>query len=143
MRGKEGELMRAFDYKCMKCETWTEAYIETERVPERIYCACGGIAQRRWRKAPGLSGTAQGAFRSDQLNMNFSSRAAFKRYLKKRNLEVLAPGEELKEKSEEQTEKELDRKLTSALEESWQRVIIGKQSVPQMEPIEVSDGIEV
>lgn len=135
--------MRAFDYKCLKCGQWTEAYIETERVPEAIYCECGGVAQRRWRKGPGIVG--DGGFHSAQLGKTFSSRSEFNKYCKDNNLEVLGTREwhhtQRESGREDIEEKERDEKITQALEESWQRVIVGKQSVPQMDPIEVPDGI--
>lgn len=139
-------MRRLFDYKCLKCGQWTEAEVETEIVPEAIYCDCGGTAQRRWRKAPGM--VADPPYYSEQLKTQFSSTREFEKFCKAKNLEVVSPREFKNDFKFEGSTKEADEKkdaqLTEACEKAYQQVIIGGQSRPKMPEVEIgSDDLEV
>ena len=133
--------MRMFDYRCLKCSGWTEALIDTEKIPERIYCECGGVAERRWTKAPGVVG--DGEYFSEQLGKTFSSRKQFFNYCKSKGYEVLGSGEwkhtEKDGASTYEEEKKRDTEIENALQESWERVIIGRQSVEPQPVIDMSE----
>ncbi len=119
-------MIRMFDYKCLKCNEWTEALIETDTIPEAIYCDCGGVAQRRWRKAPGMVGDG-----------------AYYRHCKANGLEVLGKNEwKHSEKSSPSTVEDdrlKESQIEEACEKAYQQVIIGGQSRPKSQTIEIGN----
>ena len=137
-------MLRAFDYRCMKCQTWTELfYVDKETVEHFLECQrCGGEMHQRWRRAPGVVGVG-GDFYSDQLKMRFSSRSEFKQYLKKNDLELAGPEELHRTEStyipDTSKEKQDDAKLLEVMEESWQRHVVGRQVAEPLATIDLDE----
>ena len=133
-------MIRMFDYKCLKCNEWTEAIVERDPIPESIYCDCGGIAQRRWRKAPGLY--TNGEYYSEQLRTNFSSKNEFYKHCKQNGLEVMGAGEWDRSKPSSPStggDAMKEAQIEEACEKAYQQVIIGGQTPPKQEVISVGD----
>ena len=133
-------MLRNFDYRCPKCRRWTEAMTDADVIPEMIECACGGMAERRWRRAPGMVG--DGEYYSDQLRMNFSSKRAFEKHCKSKGMYVLGKDEwhrtESMPSGEVESEKERDEQLVASMKDAWERTIVHKEIVPAGEPIDVT-----
>lgn len=133
-------MLRFFDYRCLKCRRWTEAMTDAPTPPELISCECGGMAERRWRKAPGVVG--DGEYYSDQLRMQFSSKKAFEKHCKSKGMYVLGKEEwhrtESMPSGEVESEKEKDTQLVASMQDAWERTIIHKEIVPAGEPIDIS-----
>ena len=133
--------LRMFDYRCLKCRKWTEWMIDCDPIPETMECACGGVSERRWRRAPGVVGN--GEYYSDQLQMQFSSKKAFERHCKERGMHVLGKEEWNRTQycmptGEAESEKERDEQLIASMKDSWERTIIGNEKVSAGEPIDIT-----
>lgn len=134
-------MLRFFDYRCLKCRKWTEAMTDAPEVPESIECACGGVAERRWKKAPGVVG--DGEYYSDQLHKSFSSKREFQKHCKAQGLEVLGKDEWHRTQycmpsGEDQSEKERETELVASMKDAWERTIVRNEHVSAGEPIDIS-----
>ena len=138
-------MLRAYDYRCIKCQAWSEIFLdETEPVEMALECPrCGSQMRQRWRTAPGVIGGG-GEFYSEQLQMRFSSRSAFKDYLKRNDLELAGPEELHRTEStfvpDRTEEKKDDARLLEVMEESWQKCVVGRQVEPPLATINDDDG---
>lgn len=135
-------MLRFFDYRCLKCRRWTEAMTDAPQPPETIECPkCGGYAERRWRKAPGVVG--DGEYYSDQLRMKFDSKKAFEKHCKDRGMYVMGKDEWHRTEfcmpsGEEESEKQRDEQLVASMKDAWERTIVHKEIVSAGEPIDIS-----
>lgn len=135
-------MIRAFDYKCSECSRWYEQFFDSdEAVPDRVLCPnCGQVALQKWRKAPGMA-VDGGEYFSAQLGMRFPSRQAFKAHVKSIGCELASPEELHRTEStyvpDKTEEKASDAKILEAMEESWQRTVIGRQKVAPLATIDI------
>lgn len=137
--------MGRFDYHCEKCGRWIEEIFASGTAPNRIACACGEPATRRWKmgRAPGIV-TDNAEYHSVQLARTFPSKFAFKKYCKDKGLEIL--GKEEFKRTEDNWHQAPDPadlppdknpELREAMEHALYDVTVKREIPPPMEAIDL------